>query len=105
MDLNTLSPHEIDALETAIRKLRQQEEQKRIETARRSGPRSWKCSIQLRTRRNGQSNIPIICDGLSDAFEQARQIAAENGRQNSFDRWGQRPRAGGSELQGCRVYY
>jgi hypothetical protein len=70
---------EIDALEAAIRKLRQDEEQKHIEAARRSGPRGWKCSVQLRTRRNGQNNIPIICDGLSDAFEQARQIAAEHG--------------------------
>jgi hypothetical protein len=79
MDLNTLNPQEIDTLEGAIRKLRQEEELKRLAAQKNSGPRAWKCTIGLRTRRNGQNNLPILCDGLFDAFAEAKRISAETG--------------------------
>jgi hypothetical protein len=51
MDVNKLSPHEIDALEALLRARRQAEEAKRLEAERLSGPRSWKFSAYLCVRR------------------------------------------------------
>jgi hypothetical protein len=79
MELDSLNPAEIDALEGAIRTLRQGEELKRLAAQKNSGPRAWKCIIGLRTRRNGLNNLPILCDGLFDAFAEAKRISAETG--------------------------
>jgi stage V sporulation protein SpoVS len=80
MDLDTLTPQELDALENGIRKLREDEARQRAEAQRqRSGPVCRAEHVFVRTRRNGQNSMPSRCDDVAEAIGIARKYVTDHG--------------------------